>query len=132
VEKKTKSNNFRIYNTKRIDPTITSIPNPAPINVGQLVPVTGIGAVVADDVAVGVADTVAVGETVAVGDGVNAVMEVLGVEVGASAVHNSIFVVQEAPSEGQQYFVVPQKAVAPTFAMVEQLISSGASPPEVE
>lgn len=54
-------------------------------------------------------------ETVGVGDGVK-----VGVE------HKVKSIVQEAPSEGQQYCFAPQLQIVPTLLRLEQLISSGA------
>lgn len=79
------------------------------------------------DIAVAVA--VAVGDAVAVGV---AVALSVGVGVGVGTAHNVKFVVQEAPRDGQQYDVDPHKTVVPTFAIVEQLYSSGDAPTTTE
>lgn len=65
----------------------------------------------------GVALAVAVGAIVAVAVGVG-----LGSEQSVKSV------VQDAPSEGQQYLETPQVAVVPTFAIAEQLTSWGTPP----
>lgn len=127
---------------------------------GQLVPVTGIGTAVEESVAVlevlvgvgvdldvDVAVDVFVGVGVGVGVAVDAnaakgfaeavAVEVasgisVGSAVGLGDAHSVKSEVQEAPKDGQQYSVDPQKAVVPTLAIVEQLNSSGASPVPAE
>jgi len=70
---------------------------------------------------------VGVALAVAVADGVG-----VSVGVGLGVEHIVKSVVQEAPSDGQQKFVEPQKVVAPTLVIVEQLISLGGSPASAE
>lgn len=124
--------------------------------VGQFVPVTGIGMAV--PLGVGVAPEpenemevgvgVAVDKAATVGLVVGLSVEVaVGVALGVAVVaKNDRFgvavavavglgdeqrvrsVVHDAPSDEQQYLIDPQVAIDPTFAIVEQLISCGASP----
>lgn len=115
------------------------MPIPAPTTVGQFVPVTGIGTDVAtaDSVdsesaaVVGVADVVAVavGKAVPVPEPVGVGLSVgVAVAVGIGDAQRETSVVQAAPRDGQQYVFPPQRAVVFTLAIVEQLISCGASP----
>ena len=77
-----------------------------------------IGVPEADAVDVGVAEAVAVGVAVARGVGV-----IVG--VGDGVAHKAKFVVQDAPSDGQQKVNAPHTDFCPTFPTFEQLISCG-------
>ena len=91
-------------------------PIPAPITVGQSVPVTGIGR--GEVCRVGRAEAVAVEVGVALTDAVGAAV---AVAVGEGDAHSVRSVVQEAPSDGQQYLCVPQALITPTSDAERQL-----------
>jgi hypothetical protein len=57
-----------------------------------------------------------------------AVGSTVGLAVGLGLAQSVRSGVHEAPSEGQQKSCVPQRAIVPTLAIVEQLTLCGASP----